>query len=107
MEDLLKRQADGSASGGGGGGGSAGGGERGGLTPLAMLALGIRSPPDFSLSIGKSLGLVLPTLPELWGGQVDRGCHQAKLCVMEALHLLLDAGCDVNRTSVVFGKAYR
>ena len=90
-----------------GGGPGAGGRGPGGLSPLALLALGIRSPPDFSLSIGKSLGLVLPSLPELWGGQLDRGCPRAKACLMEALRSLLDAGCDVNQVSVVFGKYFR
>ncbi|XP_076452608.1 uncharacterized protein LOC143288180 [Babylonia areolata] len=78
-----------------------------GLSTLAMLALGIRSPPDFSLSIGKSLGLVLPTLPELWGGQVDRSCEQARHMLLEALQLLLDAGSDVNASCLIFGKSYR
>lgn len=78
-----------------------------GLSSLALLALGIRSPPDFSLSIGKSLGLVLPSLPELWGGQVDRSCPQAKACLMEAMRMLLEAGSDVNQSSTVFGKSFR
>ena len=81
--------------------------ESAGLSPLALLALGIRSPPDFSLSIGKSLGLVLPSLPELWGGQVDRSCPQAKASLMEALGMLLEAGSDVNQPSTVFGKSFR
>ncbi|XP_070205535.1 serine-rich adhesin for platelets-like isoform X2 [Littorina saxatilis] len=81
--------------------------ERGVLSALALLALGIRSPPDFSLSIGKSLGLVLPTLPELWGGQVDRSCPQARHLLMEALQLLVEAGCNVNQASTVFGKTFR
>nr|KAG5697146.1 hypothetical protein BaRGS_015281 [Batillaria attramentaria] len=82
--------------------------ERRGVTPLALLALGIRSPPDFSLSIGRALGLVLPALPELSpGGQIDRSSGEARLRFMEALKLLLDAGADVNAFSCIFRKAFR
>lgn len=82
--------------------------ERRGVTPLALLALGLRSPPDFSLSIGRTLGLVLPTLPESTpGGQIDRSCPEARMRAMEALRLLLDAGADVNAYSTIFRKGFR
>jgi hypothetical protein len=41
----------------------------GGLSPLALLALGVRSPPDFSLSIGKTASLLL-----LLAKTVDNRC---------------------------------
>lgn len=81
---------------------------RHGVTALALLALGVRSPPDFSLSIGRALGLVLPVLPELSpGGQTDRSCPETRARTMEALKLLLDAGAEVNAFSTIFRKTFR
>lgn len=81
--------------------------EHSGVTPLALLALGVRSPPDFSLSIGRALGLVQATLQEGESGQVDRASEVTRSRVMDALRMLLDAGADVNATSTIFRKTFR
>ena len=57
--------------------------------------------------LGKSLGLVIPTLPEVWGGQLDRSSPRAKECLMECINILTEAGCDVNQLSTIFGKTFR